>query len=100
MHRKNYWLSGLSRRRQISPSVPWKRLFKSDRDFHRAAATLGLWLLLGITGTGYSQEVSPAPTPTPLPNAASQTVAQPVIVSATRIDIPLSESPATVSVVT
>src|SRR5207253_2639050 len=66
--------------------------------FATATAIVVLASWFGRAATVTAQELA-----TPTPSPADQTEAgeaQPVIVSATRIDIPLTESPATVSVVT
>jgi vitamin B12 transporter len=57
---------------------------------------LALWL--GAAPTCYPQDI-PIPTPSPEEAHSPDSEAEPVIVSATRTDIPISESPATVSVI-
>lgn len=65
-----------------------------------STAIAGMLLVIGF-GRAAIVKAEDLATPTPSPAGQTQTAeAQPVIVSATRTDIPLNESPATVSVVT
>ena len=71
----------------------------SNAALRRVSIAIATSLLLICFGSGHIVRGQELPTATPSPD--DQTLnAQPVIVSATRTDIPLTESPATASVVT
>src|SRR3954462_622657 len=71
--------------------------------WYRGPAQLSSWLpllalWLGVVVICHSENL-PIPTPSPATEDSVESEAEPVIVSATRTDIPVSESPATVSVI-
>ena len=64
------------------------------------AKSLGFFSMIFALGISLCRAQTPTPTPSPaVSQQPAEAQSEPVIVSATRTDIPLSESPATVSVV-
>ena len=75
----------------------------SNPAFSRRSTAIATVLLIISLGraTGVTAEETTTPTPSPADQLLeNQTQAQPVVVSATRTDIPLTESPASASVIT